>query len=167
LDVLSGLITGGRGTALDDRLYYQDDLATRVGGWTHNGRLGGEFVLYAAADNRHLEEILKATDEVIAEIQTEGVTPEDVARVVAGWRSAFVRELEDRSGLAGHLGDCVVTWGTADCRADEMRRYLAVTPADVQRVAQTWLGPNRVILSVVSPGEERLAVPDSVPVVPP
>jgi zinc protease len=167
LDVLSGLLSGGRGTPLDDALFYGSDLATSVGAWTHNGRLGGEFVVYAVADDQELEDLVAQVDLTLAQLQADGVSADDVVRVVAGWRSAFVRELENRGTLAGHLGDCVVAFDDPGCRASELERYLAVTPNDVQRVARTWLGPDRVVLSVVTPGEEHLAVPGSTLVVPP
>lgn len=167
LDVLSGLLTGGRGTALDDALYYQGNLATGVGGWTHNGRLGGEFVIYAVGDDVPLQDLLDVSDRALAKIRDDGVDAAQVDRVIAGWRSAFVQEMEDRPALAGHLGDCVVVFDDPGCRAEELARYQAVTPADVQRVARSWLGPERVVLSVLSPGEQSLAVPGSVPVSPP
>ncbi len=167
LDVLSGLLSGGRGTPLDDALYYDSDLATDLGSWTHNGRLGGEFVVYTVSDDQALEVLLGELDSALARIRTDGVDQAAVDRVVAGWRAAFVRELEDRASLAGHLADCLLTWQDAGCRDEELARYLAVTPEDVQRVAQTWLGPGRVVLSVVSHGEQDRAVPDSTPVTPP
>ncbi len=167
LDVLSELISGGRGTVLDDALFYETNLATSVGSWTHNGQRGGEFVLYAAGDNHPLPDLLEVMDQTLSGIRTDGIDEATVARVVARLRTAFVREIEDRPSLANHLGDCVVTWGDASCRAAELERYMAVTPEDVQRVARTWLGPDRVVLSVVSLGEEDLAVPSSVPLEPP
>jgi len=167
LDVLASILSGGRGTPLDDALYYRSDLATDMGTWTHNGRLGGEFVVYTVSDDQDLEDLAAVIDAELTRVRQTPVDDEAIARVVAGWRSAFVREIEDRAALAGHLADCVVTAGSAGCRADELARYLAVTPADVQRVAQTWLGPDRVVLSVVSPGEEDRAVPGSTAVVPP
>ncbi len=167
LDVLSSILSGGRGTPLDDALFYEGELATNVGTWTHNGRLGGEFVVYAVSDDQELEDLLSVVDQTLERIRSDGVGPEDVDRVVAGRRSAAVREIERRGALAQHLGDCVVSFGDPGCRDEELVRVLAVTPEDVQRVARTWLGPDRVVLSVVSPGEEDRALPDSQQVVPP
>ncbi len=167
LDILSGLLSGGRGTPLDDSLFYDTNLATGVGAWTHNRRLGGELAIHVAAQGEPLDGLLREIDTVLEAVRTQGVTEADVQRVQAGLRSDYAREIEHRAGLADHLGDCVVTTGRASCRAEELEALLAVTPADVQRVARQYLGPGRVVLSVVSPGDDELAVPGSTEVVPP
>ena len=69
--------------------------------------------------------------------------------------------------LADALALCWARFDDPDCLADDLARYLAVTPEDVQRVANTWLTDDRLILSVLSFREAALAVPDSAPVVPP
>ncbi len=167
LDVLSGVLSGGRGTPLDDALFFQTNLVTSIGSWTRNARLGGEFVIYAAAQGRPLEGILDEIDSTLERVLTQGVTQEQIDRVIAGLRSAHARGIEDRAGLADHLGDCLASHGDPSCRYTELEALMAVTPDDVQRVARSWLGEGRVVLSVVSPGDEHLAVPESTEVVPP
>lgn len=167
LDVASMLLSGGRGTLLDDALYYERSRATDNGAWTANGRLGGEFVLWATRDDRRLQPLLRQMDKAIATLAAAPPPQEDVDRAVASWRGMLLRSLEDPEVLADTIGDCYETWGEPDCIGREIARYLAVTPADVQRVVSQYLGSNRVVLSVSSPGDERLSLPNSIVIYPP
>lgn len=167
LDVAAMLLSGGRGTLLDDALYYKRNLATDNGAWTDNGRLGGDMVVWATRDDRRLNPMLRQIDRGIATLQREPPTDAELQRAVAQWRAELLRSLEDPEVLADTLGECWETWGEADCIAREIGRYEAVTPADVQRVAQQWLGADRVVLSVVSPDDERWAIRRSMDVYPP
>ncbi len=167
LDLLSELIAGGRGRPLDERLYYRRSRSTGVGAWSWNGRLGGEFVIWASRDDRPLGRLIRPIDRSLERIRREGVSAEAVQRVQARWETETLQALEDGEALADSLALCQARTGEADCLADDLARYLAVTPEDVQRVARTWLGPDRLVLSVVPASAEGLAVPGSTPVVPP
>ncbi|MCB9744467.1 MAG: insulinase family protein [Alphaproteobacteria bacterium] len=164
LDVLAELLSGGRGTLLDDALYYRRQRATELGVWTSNGRLGGELIFHAARDDQRLLPMLRALDGALDSLRARPPSPEAVARAVSRRWAASLRSLERLSDVAEVLGDCQVTHGDADCLADELERYLSVSPEDVQRVANVYLGEARVVLSVVSEGEERYALPGSLEV---
>ncbi len=168
LDVLSLILSGGRGTRLDDALFYERDLASSVSTWTSNGRLGGEFVISLSRDDRDLAPLVRKVDRQLRRVQRRGVEPSEVDRVVSWWAGATIRELEDVENMADILNDCQQVWGQPSCLDQELARYLAVTAEDVQRVANTWLGEDRVLLSVVPTGEDaRFALPRSAEVYPP
>jgi len=164
LDLLSEVIAGGRGRPLDEALYYQESLTTGVGAWSWNGRIGGELVIWATRDDQPLQELIPPIDAALERLRTEGPTEEEVARVLGRWKTQVLQGLEDTEALADALALCHVRTGDADCLADDLARYLAVTPADVQRVARTWLGPGRVVLSVLPADFAPLSVPGSEPV---
>jgi zinc protease len=167
LDLLSELIAGGRGRPLDDKLYYRRARTTGVGAWSWNGRLGGEFVIWATRDSEPLEPLIKHIDRELTRIREAPPSQEEVDRVLARWKTQTLQSLEDHASLADALGLCWARFDTPDCLDSDLARYLAVTPEDVQRVAQTWLTDDRLILSVLSFQEAALAVPGSAPVVPP
>ncbi len=47
--------------------------------------------------------------------------------------------------------------GNPDYFNEELQRYKALDPSDIQAVALTWLGGGRVVLSVVPQGQTELA----------
>jgi zinc protease len=65
-------------------------------------------------------------------------------------------------GKADQLNDYLYFTGTADYAERDLARYRAVTPADVQRVAQQYLaGKNHVIISIVPQGKTELAAQEN------
>lgn len=168
LDILSMILSGGPGTRLDDPLYYDRFRVSELAVWTGNGRVGGEFTVWFTRDDQPLAPILKRVDKEIARVKSDGVTQAEIDRFVGYWVGETVRSLEHPSTVADGLNDCLQTFGTPDCFAADLGRYLELTPADIQRVANTWLTDDRVVLSVVAPGhDERYALPGSIPVDPP
>ena len=156
LDVLSLILSGERGTRLDDPLLYDRGRVTEVGAWTSNGRLGGEFVVAFERPDEPLAPALRVVDREIARIQRCGVRQEEVDRVVGAWLGDELPALQDADVLADVLAVCAANHGDADCWSEEMQTVASVTPEDVQRVARTWLGEDRILLSVVAPGEDEV-----------
>lgn len=167
LDVLALILSGGRGTRLDEPLLYRRSRALAVEAATWNGRLGGQLVVRVVRDDRPLAPVLRRLDRELGRLQREGPTPAELERAVAQYRAATLLALEDHALLADTLHDCQETFGTPDCLGLDLARYAALTPADVQRAAQLHLGPGRVLLSVTSADERRLALPGSVEVAAP
>jgi zinc protease len=50
--------------------------------------------------------------------------------------------------------------GDPDYFEEDLARYRALSPKDLQATALRFLGPNRVVLSVVPEGRRELAVPE-------
>ncbi|MCP4810293.1 MAG: insulinase family protein [Proteobacteria bacterium] len=165
LDILSLVLSGGPGTRLDDPLYYDRFRVSDLAVWTGNGRLGGEFSIWFERDDQPLAPILKRIDKELDRVKSDGVTQDEIDRMVGYWVGATLRSLEDPAVVADSLNDCFQTFGTPDCLASDLQRYVDLKPADLQRVASSYLGEKRVVLSVVAPGaDERFAIPQSIPV---
>lgn len=161
LDMLALILSGGRGTRLDDRLYFTGR-ANDVQAWTWNGRLGGEFVIFLTRSQEPVKPLLRQVDREIAKVQKRGVKDKELERIQSWWRTEYIRALEDMEFIADGLAECFWTFGDADCLDDDLQRYLDVTPADIQRVAQTHLGEDRVLLSVAGGHRiDDLALPES------
>ena len=161
LDVLVEILSGGRGTRLDEPLVYERNRVTEVAAWTSNGRLGGELVVALERADQKLGPALRVVDREIARVQEQGVSQAEVDRAVGAWLGDELAAAQDRGVRADVLALCAASHGEPDCWAEELRRVEAVTPADVQRVARTWLGEDRVLLSVAAPGDEGYALSDS------
>jgi zinc protease len=95
-----------------------------------------------------------ATDSIIARIKRDGPTTEEVERAKAGIELGFIAGLESNLGKAEQLAEGLVYHGDAGYYKTSYRRSLAVTAADVKRVANKYLGAGRVVLSIVPQGKK-------------
>ena len=90
-------------------------------------------------------EAIEALDAEIQRLQDQAVTSEEVLRAIKQARAMFAYGSENITNQAFWMGYSEM-FATYDWFTQYMERLAAVTPADVQRVAQTYLRPqNRVI----------------------
>ena len=93
--------------------------------------------------------IYKALDDIAA----HGVTPRELEKAKNRVRASFVFGLESNLQRAQRLAEFEVYWGDAKLLRTELGRYLAVTNADIERVAKKYFAPtNRTVLDVL-PGK--------------
>lgn len=164
LDLLMEVLSGGRGTRLDDALYYEGKLATEVWGGFFSGDLGGPILLVATAPKPSLKKIAKKMDRLLDEIARTPPTPAELERARIALLSGLLDQLEEPAGRANWLADCQAAFGRPDCLPELWSRFQAVTPEDVSKAAATWMvDARRVTLSVVPqdkggalPGAERV-----------
>ncbi|HHO51945.1 MAG TPA: insulinase family protein [Deltaproteobacteria bacterium] len=155
LDLLSQLLSGGRGTRLDDQLYYEHQRTSDVGMFTLNNDRAGQILLYASSPKTPLAKVYKLALKQIQGLIKDPPTAEEVARARRAHRGWLLDALEQPDRKAEILVDCFRWTQEADCLVPRWARYEAVTPADVLRVAQTYLieqQPNT--LSVVPRGDD-------------
>jgi zinc protease len=97
-------------------------------------------------------------DEELARVAAAGVTPRELDRAKNTIRARFLDRLATVSGKAELLNLYNYFAGTPDYVRQDAARYDAVTAADVQRVARTYLGQPKVVLTVVPEGRRDLAL---------
>lgn len=165
LEVLAGILSDGRGTRLDDALYFDRPLATGSWAWSWSSDLSGMFAVGATSPTTPLPKLLTHIDRVLDHLQVHAPSEAELARAqqraVDGLR-ANLELPEDRAAL---LLSCQERWGDPNCVDAQITRLQAVTAADVQRVARTWLHEApRVTLSVVPRGSTKGALAGARPV---
>ena len=164
LEILTNILSYGRGTRLDDALYYDKRIAYETYAFTSTGDLGGALMIYAAATKPKIAKMKGVVDQVMAGIVTNPPTAAEIERARVAIRGDLLDSLEVPEGRAEWRVDCLVHMGTTDCLRDYQARYDAVTSADIVRVAQTFLTPDRqTTLSVVPKGKGG-ALPGATPV---
>jgi zinc protease len=94
-----------------------------------------------------------AADSIITQLKRDGPTADEVHRATAGAELTFVRGLESNLGKAETLNEGQVFHQDPSYFKTDLARAHALTPADVRRVATTYLTPGRVVLSIVPTGE--------------
>jgi predicted Zn-dependent peptidase len=114
----------------------------------------GEFLLAITPRPGHsLTDLEQAAATIVARLQAEGPTAEEIQKATAGDELEFLAGLQSNLGKSFRLTDGAGFHGDAGYFRTEYQKFMAVTPADVKRVAGKYLTPGRVVLSVVPPGK--------------
>ena len=140
LEVLATILSGGESSRLHQRLVRHDHLAIAAGGLTEPLEDPGLFIVYAAyLPDRDPAKVAAALAEEIARVRDKPVTPEELDRAKNQLAAGFVFGLQTVDGVAQALGHAEYVEGDWHRFTEGATRYLAVTAADVQRVAQKYL----------------------------
>ncbi|AHG88350.1 peptidase M16 domain protein [Gemmatirosa kalamazoonensis] len=158
LDLLGEVLTSSRTARLTKALVYDRQSAASVNaGQNTNENAGAFFVLATPRPGHTLAELEATTDSVLERLKREGPTAEEIAKAKAGLEFGFVNGLQSNLGKAEILNSGAVFHGDPGYFQQEYAALKAVTAADVQRVANKYLGAGRVVLSVVPQGKRELA----------
>ncbi len=148
LDILSFILSTGRTSRLQSNLLYGKEMVQQVGGVNGKSEIGGTFQIdVTARPGKSLDEIEKEVDAEIAKIKTAPPTADEMSRALNSIESQKINGLQMLLGKAGQLASYAGYLGKADWFEQDIDRYYAVTPAEVQRVANTYLGSNRLVMS--------------------
>jgi zinc protease len=154
LSVLGAILSGPRTARLTKALVYDEQAAASVNAGQNSNEDAGEFMVSITPRPGHsLTELEATADAVIERLKREGPTAEEVQKATAGEELSFVRGLESNLGKTFQLLNGAVFHGDPGHFRIDYQKTLAVTPADVQRVANKYLTGGRIVLSVVPPGQ--------------
>ncbi len=161
LEVLSAVLSAGESSRLPERLVRHDHLAIAAGGVAESLEDPGLFIVYAAyLPNKDGAKVQAALTEEIARVRDKPIEPAELDKAKNQLAASFVFGLETVDGVAMRLGDAQYVEGDWHRFIEGAKRYLAVTAADVQRVAQKYLvDDNFTRVTVVPPGAPPAAVP--------
>ena len=170
MDLLSDLIANGKVSRLYKTLVYERRIASEVMAFQNSRELGGFWQLVATAAPGHtLQELHDAIDHELARLLADGPTSDEMERGQAQVEAQFVYRLQTLGGFGGkadQLNAYSVFLNDPAYFERDLARYVAVTAADLHRVARTYLRTdNRVVLSVVPKGKASLGLPNSTPAV--
>jgi zinc protease len=158
LDVLGAILTGPRTARLTKALVYDQQAAANVNAGQNTNEDVGEFrVTITPRPGHSLTDLEAAADTIIAKLKADGPTPEEIERATAGLELDFLSGLQSNLGKSFTLADSAGFHDDPAYFQKEYQKYLAVTPADVKRVADKYLTGGRVILSIVPEGKIELA----------
>ena len=154
--LLGALLANGDASRLYQGLVKGRELALNVDSlygltseWEYNGpTLYTVFALYKPDTDAHA--IVRAVDEEIARIVSEGVDDATLARTRTALLADWYNGMEPFISRADTLAKLQLLWGDAGV-ANRIPDWIeAVTSADVQRAARTYLvAPNRTVIDRV------------------
>ena len=141
LTLLGTIMGGGRASRLDQLLVYSPDpMCVSVS--TSNWQLqdSGLFVITARVlPNRDSQLVEKMLQQAMEEVASNGIKPEELDRAKTRMRVATIHSRATATDLAAQLGEAEVFGGDANRMNEDLDRYNAVTPEDIQRVAAKYL----------------------------
>jgi zinc protease len=162
LDMVASVLASGKNSRLYKRLVYDLQIAQDVTAFQSSQKLGSTFQIIATARAGHtLSELEKIINEEISTLQSTPPSDRELGRAVNQYESSFLRRLEAVGGFYGKadlLNAYFTNTGNPDYFQEDFSRYKALSPADVQCTAATYLRhDDRVVLSIVPAGHPELA----------
>jgi predicted Zn-dependent peptidase len=148
LQMLTTALSDGPSSRFSKRMVDQDQSALQVAAFPFAMEHHGVFIALALANGATSTGTLMTTmEEEIAKMQQEPLSEKEFTKLLNKVESDFVSRNSGVAGIAENLANYHVYYGDANLINTEIERFRAVTSADLQRVAQTYLKPeNRVVL---------------------
>lgn len=150
LDMLGSILTSGRGSRLQSNLVYGKQISQDVGAFNYGLEAAGMMIVQSTAKpGKTLDEIEKEINLEIERIKNAPPTQEEMTRALNSIESGSIFGLENVLGKADQLNNYATFVGKPDYFQADLDRYRKVTPADVQKAANTYLTANRFVMSFV------------------
>lgn len=154
LDVLSSILSSGRGSRLQSKLVFEKQVSQDVFASHLAREIAGLFqIVSTARPGKSLEEIEKEINEEIEKIKKNPPSREEIERALNQIEARIVFGLQTVLSKADALNANAVFYGKPDRFQEELDEYRKVTPEDVSRVANKYLTRNRLVMSIV-PGKK-------------
>jgi zinc protease len=157
LDILAQVIAGGKNSRLYKKLVYDLQVAQNVSAFQDGGRLDGKFQIdVTPKPGQKVADIDKLVEAEITNVINNGITLRELQREQNSYKARFLNRLSSVFGKADRLNYYNYIVGNPDYVQQDAARYDHVTSADVQRVARTYLGRPKIILTVVPEGKKEM-----------
>ncbi len=165
MNLLSEVLSGSKSARLDRALVYEKELLTDVGAFVWDRELASSFIVQGTVkpgvDPAVAE---KEIDAIIADVIKNGPKAEELQRAQSRQIAGFVRGIERLGGFGGRsdvLAESMTFGGDPEFYLRSLEVAQTATPADIQKVAKTWLDTNHYTLLVkpfptLAPGKSTI-----------
>ena len=158
LTVLDAVLTTGRSSRLYQSLVYRQQLAQSVFSQPDLRRQPGFFMVGAIlAAGKTPQAGLAAIDTELDRLRAEPISPAELTAAKNQLIAGVLRGRETIEGRGFEIGQAITVEGDAARANSDIADLAAVTPADVQRAARTWLVDQRRVLIRYRPEADRPA----------
>lgn len=146
LAVLAEVLSSGKTSRLYKTLVEGAEVASSIGAMNNTGRYPGWFeVQVEVLQGQGRAKAEKLAFEQVAALRATPPTDAELARVKQGFLASTIFSQESVHGLADSIARAV-TIADLDYLKGYLPKIMAVTPADVQRVAKKYLDPNTAVV---------------------
>lgn len=149
MELLMTILTRGESSRMYRAIVDDQQLAVQVAGSSQLREYAGmTFLIGVAAPGKGLEAVETAIDEQLAEVVKNGVTDAELQKAKNITEAQFISGRTGMYSKALQLANYYRFYDGTGLINNELERYMAVTTADVQRVAgRVFATPNRVVLT--------------------
>src|SRR5436190_683905 len=156
IEVLDGILSTGESSRLHQSLVYRDQVASQASSYVDSKQGRGNIAVYAIlASGRTAEDGEAALRREVARFRDTPVTEAELTEAKNELLTAAIRERETADGQASAIAEAVIVEGDAAAADRRLAQIAAVTPADIQRAARTWLRDERSASLRYLPEESR------------
>ena len=140
LTVLDAVLSGGESSRLYETMVYRDQLASAAGSNLGDHRDTGTFVAYAIlAGGKSVADGEAALRREVGRLRDAPVTAAELDIAKNRVLTAVIKGRETPLGRANSVAEAIVVEGDAAAPDRDVADLIAVTPADIQRVARQYL----------------------------
>lgn len=166
LDLVADILTHGKTSRLHRALVHDTRQALDVSAYQGSRELSGIFQISAtAAPDQSLDAIAQTVRCELRRLATDGPTPAELARTLAGVETQFVYRLQSIGGFGGkadQLNAYHVLAGDADYLPQDRARYTSSTAEEIRAACAAWLDRDpHVALSIVPASGDMRALDGS------
>jgi zinc protease len=165
LDVAGQILSSGRSSRLYRRLVYQEQQALASQGGYWEMKEAGLFFAYASVrPDGSIDRSEALLEDEVKKLRSAPVSDEELGKAKNQLQVDLVNDLVTTQALASRIGDDFVTFGRVRSLDERLSELEAVTTADVQRVATTYLGDSqRSVVRLVPPSAKAPAASKGAP----
>lgn len=155
LDILTRYLSQGKTAPLYQVLVEEEQLTANVRMYNRSSELAGQTQLAVRAfGDQDLDTVLQAVQRAFAQFEDEGISERDLNRIKASREAQFYNGLSSVLGKGFQLAQYNIFAGDPGFIKQDLENLLQVTPADVQRVYNTYIkGQAYVATSFVPKGQ--------------
>lgn len=155
LDMLATILATGNSSRMYRQMVDEKRLAVGVQAFPLTLENGGIVGLFAVSHPTvTMEQLGREFDQLIADVQAEGVTEEEFQKARNQLETQYAHSFTDVMDKAQALASYETFFKDPALINTEIDRTMAVTRADIQRVARNYLVPtNRVVLKYLPPAQ--------------
>lgn len=148
LELMNTVLAGSESSRIYKQLVEKKQLSSAAFSFPYMlENAGMDIVASICAKGKTIDENLAAIDEEIAKIQNELISDEELEKVKNKIEKQFIERIGSITNVAELLAQSHMYQGSTELVNTELKKYMAVTKEDIQRVAKQYLTEdNRVIL---------------------
>ena len=153
LEMLSGVLDGNASARLTKSLVRESQIASDVGvGYDMIARGPGMFIIDGTpSEGKTVGELETAIRAELEKLKTQGVSEEELQRIKAQVIAADVYQRDSIFYQAMQIGELEVTGLSYKALEIRLERLKAITPQQVQAVAQKYLLDDQLTIAVLDP----------------
>ncbi len=157
LRIIETILSRGEASRLNQSLVYKQEIASEANANADVRDDAGLFtVQVTTAGGKSADAAEKAALAELDKLKTEPVTAAELDKARNQLLASALDSRETAQGQAFALGDAAVNYGDPDRVNTDIEKLQAVTPADIQRVAQKYFtAENRVVIRYENGKEEQ------------